>query len=240
LGNGTAINFGGGTLQYESGNSADISARTVTINSGGATIDTAGNNVTFTKRIGNGGAGSLVKTGAGTLTLNTNSTFSGVTFINQGTLLLGTSLSNSAALVVGAGATLDASTTGYGLNLNGAIAQVLAGSGTVTGVVTTASGTTLTAGTNGVAGTLTFGNDLNLNGGTYVFDVGTASRDLLSVAGALSVNGGTLAINPLNTLTNGTYKLIQYAGGYGGSVNNLTLSGGQANKIFALSDATSG
>ena len=45
LGSGTAINFGGGTLQYASGNTADISARTVTLNAGGgpgAAVDVVG------------------------------------------------------------------------------------------------------------------------------------------------------------------------------------------------------
>jgi len=245
LGAGTAINFGGGTLQYAAGNTADISIRTVTINPAGATIDTAGNNVSFAKRIGNSGTGGLTKTGAGNLTLNTNIAYSGLTLVNQGSLVLGAgaSLSNSAAIVVNPGTTLDASTTGFGFNLNGAVNQILAGSGTVTGIVATANGTTITPGTNGIVGTLTFGNDLNLNGGTYVFDVATTSHDLLVVGGNLNIQnpaGGTLTINPLNALTNGTYKLIQYAGAYNSGLAGLTLSGGQANKIFALSDTTSG
>ena len=245
LGNGTAINFGGGTLQYATGNTADISVRTVTLNAGGGTIDTAGNNVSFANRIGNSGIGGLTKTGAGSLTLNTNSTYSGNTVVNQGTLALGAgiSLSNSAAVVVNSSATLDASATGFGFNLNGAISQVLAGSGTVTGIVTSVTGAIITPGTNGTVGTLTFGNDLDLNGGTYVFDVATTSHDLLVVEGALNIqnpNGGTLTINPVNTLTNGVYKLIQYAGSYNGGLGGITVSGGQANKIFTLSDATGG
>jgi autotransporter-associated beta strand protein len=91
-----------------------------------------------------------------------------------------------------------------------------------------------------VFGTLTLNNDLTLSGGTYYFDVATTNHDLLVVGGALNNNAGTLVINPVNTLTNGVYKLIQYAGSEGGSLGNLTLSGGQAGKIFALSDATSG
>lgn len=242
LGGGTAINFGGGTLQFASGNTDDISVRTVTINSGGATIDTAGNNVSFSKRIGNSGTGGLTKTGNGILTLNTNSTYTGNTIVSQGTLALGAnaSLSNSAAIILSAGVTLDSTATGFGFNLNGTAGQILAGTGTNNGAVTSAAGATITAATNGVVGTMTFITALNLSGGNYVFDVGTNSRDLLVVGGALNVNSGTVTINPLNTLTNGVYKLISYAGGYGGSVNNLTISGGQANKTFNLSDAISG
>jgi autotransporter-associated beta strand protein len=188
LGNGTAINFGGGTLQFASGNTTDISARTVTINAGGATIDTAGNNVTFANRIGNSGAGGLTKSGAGTLTLNTNSTYTGNTVVSNGLLALGanTSLSNSAAVIVSTGATLEASATGFGFNLNGVAGQLLAGSGAVSGAVTTSGGAKLSPATNGVIGTLTFNNDLNLNGGTFNLDVNTGSRDLIAVGGNLN------------------------------------------------------
>ena len=240
LGTG-GINFTGGTLQFAAGNTTDISARTVWLGAGGGTIDTAANNLTFANRIGNNGPGSLTKTGTGTLTLNTNSTYTGLTSVSQGALILGAgaSLSNSAAIVVNAGATLNASATGFGFNLNGLNSQVLAGNGTVTGVVTSVSGAQITPGTNGVTGTLKFGNDLNLNGGTYVFDVATTAHDLLVVQGQLNITGGTLVVNPLTTLPNGTYKLIQCAN-YGGGVSSLTLSGGLPNKIFTLSDATSG
>lgn len=241
LGTGTVINFNGGTLQYAAGSADDISTRTVTISTNGATIDTGASSVTFSNRIGNNGSGSLTKLGAGKLTLVTNSTFTGLTLIQNGTLALGTSLSNSAGLVVSAGAKLDASLSG--LNLNGANGQVLAGSGTVAGNVTTASGAVITPGTNGAVATLTLQSDLNLNGGTYFFDVATTNRDLIIVAGALNIQnpaGGTLTINPLNILTNGTYKLIQYAGSYNGGVTGLTVAGAQVGKIFTLSDATAG
>src|SRR5205085_168160 len=69
LGAGTAINFGGGTLQWGTSNVVDISTRTVTINSGGATIDTGANAVTLVNAIGNNGTGMLTKIGTGTLTL---------------------------------------------------------------------------------------------------------------------------------------------------------------------------
>ena len=64
LGSSSAINFGGGTLKYATGNSDDISNRTVTINAGGGTLDTNGNNVPINHPIGNGGSGGLTKTGA--------------------------------------------------------------------------------------------------------------------------------------------------------------------------------
>ena len=78
FGTGISFAFGGGTLQYAPGNTADLSstnpsrpilgdARIVTVNAGGGTIDTNGNNVAFLNGIGNGGAGGFTKAGAGTL-----------------------------------------------------------------------------------------------------------------------------------------------------------------------------
>jgi len=94
MGTGTAITFGGGTLQWGSGNTLDISGRTVTFASGVGTLDTNANNVIFANAIGNTGTGAMIKAGQGTLTLNAANTYSGATRITGGTLVLG----NAAAL----------------------------------------------------------------------------------------------------------------------------------------------
>ncbi|TAK96277.1 MAG: hypothetical protein EPO07_14680, partial [Verrucomicrobia bacterium] len=242
LGNSSSpINFSGGTLQYGGANTSDISAvRTVSLNAGGATIDTVANNVTYTAAIGNNGAGGLTKTGSGSLTLNGNNRYSGTTTVSQGTLTLaaGAGISNSPSIVVSSGATLDVSASG--LVLNGAVSQTLSGSGTVNGTVTSGTGTSLLPGTS--PGTLTLNNDLNLVGGTYVYDVSTnAGRDLIIVSGNLSLTSGTIQVNATQALTNGVYKLIQYSGGLSGAAANLILTGfSQAGKLASLSDATAG
>ena len=84
LGAGTVITFNGGTLQYAAGNTADITARTVTLNAGGGTIDTNGNNLTYANAIG--GIGGLTKIGTGTLTLSGTNTYSGGTNVQNGTV----------------------------------------------------------------------------------------------------------------------------------------------------------
>ena len=64
---GTSLLFNGGGLQWATGASSfDPSARTMTFNAGGATLDTNGNNVTLANAINAaGGTGALTKAGAG-------------------------------------------------------------------------------------------------------------------------------------------------------------------------------
>lgn len=241
LGNG-AINFGGGTLKY-GGNLDDLSTRLVTFNPGGATIDDGGGVITFANPVGNNGTGGLTKLGAGTLTLDGTNQFSGNTIVNAGTLALGTDsfISNSAAILIGNSATLDVSANSPITLQN----QILAGTGTVKGGVTLANGSTLSPATNGVAGTLTISSgDLTVQGGSLAWDISATGGDALVVGGNLNLLSGTLALNVIGTLTNGTYRLIQYSGflpSGAGSSANLSLTGfSQTGKVASLSDATAG
>ena len=239
LGAATApLTLSGGTLRYTAGNTTDLSTRTVTLGAGISILDVGANNVSFANSIGNNGPGHLFKMGSGSLTLGASPKYSGLTHVIQGTLVLGpnTSLSNSAAIIVVGSSVLDASANG--LLLNGLVGQILSGTGTVTGSVTTAASTTLMVATNGVTGRLTLANDLNLNGGTYMFDVSTSTRDLLVVNGTVTMNGGTMKVNA-SGLTNGLYPLATAAAGYAGSVGNLVLDYTQAGKTaeLTLSDA---
>jgi fibronectin-binding autotransporter adhesin len=234
------INFGGGTLQFASGNTTDISARTITLGGGGGTLNDGGNTISFANPIGNNGAGGLTKTGAGTLTLYGTNRYSGNTLVSQGTLALGANaaIPNSPSITVNGSAILDVSASG--LVLNGLASQVLAGGGTVNGSVTCGAGTSISPGAS--PGTLTVG-DLTFNGGTYVFDVSTTTRDLI-VAANLNLVGGTIQVAASGALTNGVYKLIQYSGSLLSGANssaNLIISGfSQLNKAVALSDAIAG
>lgn len=242
-----SITFGGGTLQFAPGTVDDISARTVTLGAGGGTLDDGGNSLYFANPIGNGGAGGLTKTGSGTLTLTGTNVYFGNTVIANGTLTLNYNsyISNSAAIIVNSGATLDAATYGSSLILAGSPVQTLAGAGTITGTVISSNGI-ITPGTNGVVGTLTFGNDLTLAGGTVNLDLSTdtAQSDLMVVSGNLTLYGGTVRLNVAGALTNGVYKLIQYAGGLNsgpGSSANLQIAGfNQAGKSATMSDSTPG
>ena len=222
-----AINFGGGTLQYNTGNVADISGQTINFGAGGATINTAGNTVSFASPVGNAGTGSFTKAGTGTLTLNGTNKYSGYTAITGGTLALGsanTYISNSTAIILVGGATLDATVSGLTVNN-----QYLGGSGTVAGAVTVTNSSTLSPGTNNAYGTLTFSGNLTLGGGTNFFDVSATNADLLAVGGNLTlasaINSGSVFVNVHGTLTNGVYRLITYGGSLNGTFSTLSLAG---------------
>ncbi|HEY1685221.1 MAG TPA: autotransporter-associated beta strand repeat-containing protein [Tepidisphaeraceae bacterium] len=182
LGTGS-IAINGGTLQYATGNTADISTDTITVGSSGGIIDTNGNNITLANSIGNGGTGVLTKTGAGTLTLQGANTYSGGTNVIGGTLNI-TSLSNLG--------------TGTNLTLNGGTLQYAVGS------TTDISADTVTIGSSG--GTIdtngnnvTFANGIGNGGSGALTKVGTGMLTLganNTYTGGTNINAGSLAFTP--------------------------------------------
>lgn len=89
LGNGGAIRFTGGTLQYTANSAGtDYSTRIVSNTTAAIKIDTAGQNVAFGTALANSNTAGLTKEGAGQLELKMSATaqFSGTTAINGGTL----------------------------------------------------------------------------------------------------------------------------------------------------------
>ena len=193
---GTII-LGGGTLQYSAANQFDYSGRFSTAASQACKIDTNGLNVTFATALSSSG-GSLIKSGAGILTLSAANTYTGNTVITAGTLALtGTgSIANTAAITIGANTTFDVS----GLSST----PTLGNSQTLT--VTAATGT--------INGNLTMGSTTPL-----------ALTNYLSPVAPMTVTNGTLTLQSGETvtvtnngaaLTAGDYKLISK--GTGGSV----------------------
>jgi autotransporter-associated beta strand protein len=155
-----------------------------------------------------GGSGTLLKSGAGTLSLTGNNTYSGGTTVNAGTLL-----ANNATASTGSGA----------VTVNGS-GTTLGGTGTITGAVTlgnTTPGAILnpgpkgTAGTAASVGTLTTGA-LTLTGANTVhidaFGTGTSQWDKLVSTAAISLGAtSTLDVTIASGLTftaNTTYVLL--------------------------------
>src|SRR5439155_26684002 len=123
-------------------------------------------------------------------------------------------------------------------NISIAGGATLGGSGTLAGTVTPASGGIISPGSS--VGTVTVGA-LTLNTGAqinYEFDGVNNDQVTVSNAGGLTLSGGNLFLynNGATTAysTNGTYTLFNMNGGFGGSVDNLTISNPVAGKFYNL------
>lgn len=181
LGAGTVLNFGGGTLQYASGNGADISTDTVTF-TGNATIDTGGNSITFAHSIGNGGAGGFTKTGTGSLVLAAVNSYSGNTTVSGSNATVASVLGFQSLASLGSGSAI---------NISNGTLQYL---GVNTADLTTRAVT--------VTGTLA-GIDINGNSVSYANAIsGTGTLTISSTAGPASFTlnvpneyKGTIAAN---------------------------------------------
>ncbi len=126
-----------------------------------------------------GGTGGLVKTTAGVATLTSANTYTGGTWITGGTLLV----NNTAGSGTGIGAV---SVSNGGL---------LAGTGSISGIVTNGLGGTISAGD--VVGILNLGSSFWLGGSTNRWDISDATGtegtgwDLLNLSGSLTINATT-------------------------------------------------
>lgn len=149
------------------------------------------------------GAGSIVQSGAGVVTLSGNSgSFSGVTTVNAGTLSVNGEL-------------------GGAVTVNGG---TLKGTGTIAGDTTVGAGTL--AGRQGDV--LDFGGNLTLSSNSSVnasLGAPDGSAGLFNVAGNLTL-AGALDVTDLGGFGPGLYRLFDYAG-------NLTDNGLQIDRVPA-------
>ena len=182
-------------------------------NAGGLRDDYAANplaTLTVSGLISGSGSAVLTKAGPGTITVsNAANTFSGTTNVNDGTLVLSGKLGNVTMAIN---------------PLSGVSTATLTGTGTVGGNLTDAYGSIIAPGASaaaGVVGTLHINGNLSMLGsGKLNYDLsntpGTAgSSDLITVGGALILNGPTtIAVNKIIPgiagLTAGNYPLINY------------------------------
>ena len=174
LGNGNALIFNGGGLQWASSSSFDPSVHSMTFN-GEAVLDTNGNSVTLANAIGNGGPGGLTKTGLGTLVLTGASTYIGNTTISEGTLQIG----NGGTTGSITGNVVNDAALAFNRSDTWTFANQISGSGSVTQV---GSGTLILTGSNTYIGPTHFNAGL----------IRVAALSSLGTGNALIFNGGGL------------------------------------------------
>lgn len=106
--NYTEFRFNGGTLRAQTGSFADFMSGhdLVSVDAGGAFIDSNGQSITISQTLG--GTGGLTKLGSGTLTLSGANTYAGNTTVSAGTLSATSAFfSNTATVTIASGAVLN-------------------------------------------------------------------------------------------------------------------------------------
>lgn len=200
-----ALNIGGDITLGAAGSAWKMTFSGATKLDGGTrAITTLGPGVTLSGAVSDGGEGyGIIKKGSGTLTLDGENSYTGLTRVDEGTLVVG-SAENTGSL------------QGAVLVSQGA----LAGHGRIAGDVTVAQGAILTPGTDGI-GEMTLGGSLTLDIGS-IFELQMDST--LGIADKIVANGltlgGFLSFSDLgdSLLTLGTQFVIMENSAFG-SVN---------------------
>ncbi len=215
LGEFGTIVFNGGTLKSSAANTTDYSARFSSAANQAYRFDTAGQNITLASALTSSG-GSLVKLGAGTLTLSAANTYSGATTIAAGTLKVANSSGSvfgSGAVTVAAGATLTGAGAFTGsLQLLGTIAPGNSPGTLATGAQTWGNGSAYVWEINQAAGTAGTNYDLLSISGTLTLAATAGNPFTLRLVSLLPDNSAGQVIN-FNAAQNSTYTLATTTGG---------------------------
>ena len=222
------------------------------VQSGGANIDTNGNSFVVSNNFVHDTSGPALdggfnKAGAGTLTINGTSTYTGVTAVSGGTLVVQTANAASSGYAVNAaGATLDLTSLG---TFSLAAGKTLQGIGTVITSGISHNAGTITGGVSGTAnsiGTLTLASGkLDLAGGKVRFDLSNSAagtNDKIVANAGLSASASSIIDLEFTALpaTSQTYRLFDYTGSsVSGSAANFVISGNGGRGV-ALDFATAG
>lgn len=243
-----------GTTTFATGRAFSIS--------GASTIDVAGSQTaTLQGVIANGAsAGSLVKSGAGTLLLTGANTYTGATTVNAGTLRAGSAgaLPSGTALTVGAGGTFDmggfagrfGSLNGAGTVTNGGAAAAALSVGSdntnsaFTGSIQNGTGavslTKIGTGTLSLGGTNTYSGTTTVNSGALLVNGSIASAVTVNAGGTLGGNGSIsndVSIRPGGTFVTTVANASSYSkltvGGTATLAGNLFVDAASATGLNA-------
>jgi len=195
-------------------------------------IGALGNDSSFAGSIAEqtvGSTTSLIKIGAGTLTLAGANSYSGQTIVSNGTLVVNGSTGTNALIVV---------------------SGTLGGNGAIGGGAVLYSGTAVAPGADinpGTVGTLTITNGLALTNATLYFDLAGVATPGGGVNDLISLSGGALVLSGVNTvvpnllngnLATGTYTLIGGGSSTVGSAANLVWAGETGSRQTFTFDTT--
>lgn len=214
-----ASNPAGGGFRWTAYGLSGVSFWGIDLNGHTATFDTvnAANTMTFNAAAVISGAGNVIKTGAGTLSIGSESTYTGSTTIEAGTLALVRNGSTDGSIASSSGLRNDGVFDISALTGAGTSIKTLSGSGVVelgtkfltltnahdtfAGTIQGSGGLILNAGTEILTGTNTYAGGTTIAGGTLQLGDGGTSG---SIVGNVTDNG-TLAFNRADTVTfNGT------------------------------------
>lgn len=239
------LTLDGGTLRATTGFRIDDANRGITLGAGGGTISVVESAVLGIDRVitGNGG---LVKTGAGTLEITANATYTGSTSIQGGTLRAagGNNTLSTGALNFSAGsATLD-----LGDNSQTVSALTFTAPGSASVIRVTGDGGTLAVTNTGSVTQLTTSDQLNpltfdlRELGTFNYNGGAQSLRIGLSSGSHSAQG-TVAVSTVylageNSLTAASLLMGDQVGSSGGGLSTLLLGESNFLNFNAITQAS--
>ena len=220
------LTLNGGALQYAPGitgsnGSTDVSGGAgLTLASGGGTVDTNGNAVSYANSIGNGGSGALTiasTASGGSLTLLSSANYTGSTTVSSGTLKNGiaNALPTTTDLSLASSGTYDLD--GFNQTIDG-----ISGTGTITDSSATASTLLLSSATtqSTFSGNVTGDVTIEVAGNATITLTGTNSS-----TGGTTVSSGTLSVSSASSLGSGTLTIASATFDYTGASGTLPSSG---------------